>query len=360
MNPKNKSLLIGNFILATALIFTHNFGAFYVAVSFSFFCVLLIWSKYRNYIYVLAAHILSVFVWLLIWFPNFQIQSQTGKPHTWIPPLTFFTFFRTLGDLIPTISSQLEQQAKILPIIRVLVVVTVFLCIAIPKLKLGFKKFIGDKAFSFYILAGYVSFMTAGLSMLVSLVYMSVFLSRYQWISHLLIIFQIIYAYNLWAYKVRYPQFVVRLVPVYIAAIGAFMFYQNKKISIFPSGILSYLPQLDKRYPVFFESADYFFPIWHHQNVDAHYLLNWDAALAKDNMLNATVDHKMALSLREEYDVNKVVYVDELKQKRFSHFYIVDEFSRKQFDSLIRENKIKVVRVIPVGIAGHRILECIN
>jgi hypothetical protein len=309
---------------------------------------------------VLVAHILAVFVWLLVWFPNFQIQSQTGKPHTWIPPLTFFNFFRTLGDLIPTISSQLEQQAKILPIGRVLIVITIFFYIAIPKLKLGFKKFIDDKAFSFYILAGYVSFMTAGLAMIVSLVYMSVFLSRYQWISHLLIIFQIIYAYNLWVSDVKYPGYIVRLVPVYVAIVGMFMFYQNKKISIFPSGILSYLSQLDKRYPVFFESADYFFPIWHHQNVDAHYLLNWNAALAKDNMLNATVDHKMALSLREEYNVDKVVYVDELKEKRFSHFYVVDELSRKQFDPLIKENKVKIVKVIPVGIDGHRILECIN
>ncbi|QKZ11380.1 hypothetical protein [Spirosoma sp. KUDC1026] len=356
--PKNYYILFLNFALATALIFTHNFGAFYVAVSFSFFCVLFIWSRKTYYLYPLVSHILSVCVWLLLWFPNFQIQSQTGKPHTWIPPLTFLSFFRTISELIPTLSSQLERSIQILPVIKVLSVVVIFFYISIPKLRIGFKKFVEDKAFSFYILSGYISFMVAGLSMIISLVYMSVFLSRYQWISHLLIIYQIIYAYNVWAYKIKYPRFVQKLAPVYIVFVAAFMFYQNKKISIFPSGILSYLPQLNKEYPVFFESADYFFPIWHHKNVDAYYLLNWEAALAKDNMLNATVDHKMALSLREEYNVNKIVYVNELTQKRFSHFYVVDEVSRKQFEPLIKEKKVKIVKIIPVGIEGHRILEC--
>ncbi len=360
--PDHLYYLMAHWLVGVGLVFTHNFGSFYVAASLGMFGLLFLWSKQRAYALVIVSHLLIFGFWFLIWYPNFQIQANAGKPHSWIPLPTFWSFFRTVGELIPSLSSRIEQIPALafLPILRVGLVVGIFVYIAVPWFRRGFTVIITNDAVSFYLLSGFMVLSTIGLALIVSLGYVSVFLSRYLWPSHLLILFQVVYAYHHFVPLSvgRFTHRFVRALPVFVLLLTGFMFYQSRKISLFPSGILSYLPQIDKRYPVFFESADYFLPIWHHKTANAFYLLDWPTAVRKGNLLNATVDYNIIKSLDDKYDVAQVVSTDQFNEKSFPHFYVVDESSRYQIEHFVANHRVKVLKTIPVSIEGHRILEC--
>ena len=359
-NPAKPSLLATHLLIGLSLVMTHNFGSFYVSASLTFFGLLLLWSKQRTYGLVILSHLLIFGFWFLLWFPNFQIQSQLAKPHTWIPLPTFVSFFRTLGELIPTLSSRIEQMPAMvfLPILRVCFVVGLFLYIAIPRLKKGFQSVVNDDAFSFYLLAGYIAISVTGATLLISYAYLAVFISRYQWPSSLLLLFQLVYAFYYFVPALKLSPKLVRWLPLYVIGLLAFVFYQNQKIVYFPKGILSYLPENKANYPIFFESADYYLPIHHHKTANAHFLLSWQTALAKDNATNATVDHKIIESIRDKYGVREIVPIDEFTKQRFPHFYVVDQASRRQIEYYVATGQVKVIRTIPVPIEGHQILEC--
>lgn len=359
-NPDRPRSLALHLAAGSALVMTHNFGSFYVAASFSFFALLYIWSRWQAYWWVAVSHLLIFGVWLVLWYSNFQIQSLSGKPYSWIPEPTIMSFFKTVGEFIPSLSSRLEQRPSMafLPILRVALVFGLFLYIALPRVKKGFQSVIHDDAFSFYLFAGCVAIATAGGTVIVSYTYLSVFLSRYQWPSHLLLLFQLVYALYYLVPAVKLPAFASRLVPLYVVALMGFMFYQNKKIVLFPSGIIDYLPANEANIPIFFESADYFLPIWHHKLANAHYLMHRKTVLTKGNLKNSSTDYNLFVSVREKYNVRQVVWSTEFTKQRFPRFYIVDEASRYQIEYFIANHRVKVLRVIPVPINGHRILEC--
>ncbi|GAB3314674.1 hypothetical protein GCM10027299_03130 [Larkinella ripae] len=137
------------------------------------------------------------------------------------------------------------------------------------------------------------------------------------------------------------------------------MFYQNKKTALFPSGILAHLPKVNYRYPIFFESADYFLPIWfYNKSLKINYLLDWEAANKEGNLLNATTDYNILKSVNEKYNVKNIIRTDEFTNANFPHFYVIDESSRYQIERYVENRKVKVLAVIPVSIEGHQILEC--
>ncbi|RYF47584.1 MAG: hypothetical protein EOO39_48165 [Cytophagaceae bacterium] len=41
------------------------------------------------------------------------------------------------------------------------------------------------------------------------------------------------------------------------------------------------------------------------------------------------------------------------------HFYVVDESSIYQIEDFIKKGRVKIIRQLPIALAGHRILECI-
>ena len=365
--PDHVKLLFGQSLLGILLVFTHNFGLFYVAASGAFFAALWVLSKQRQYLFVLAAHGLIAVVWLLVWYPDFVIQTDAGKPHSWIPLPTVLSFFNTVGELAPTPSLTLEHRPlfSFLPILRFALVVGLFAYIALPRLRNGFQAIKQDKAFMFYLLAGWIYVVTIGIALVVSLVHTSVFISRYLWPSHLLLIYQLVYAWYVFAGRWRVhlgkstPALKLMLLPVYALLMAGFLFYQNRKVVIFPSGVLSYLPQLDKRYPVFVETADYFLPIWfHHQTPNVRYLLDWQTAAKVDNILTATVEHKILKSVRENYHVSSILTAQQFNRATVPHFYVIDESSHYQIEYFIQTGRVRVIRQLPIGIAGHRILEC--
>ncbi|GAB4016644.1 hypothetical protein [Spirosoma koreense] len=359
-NPNKPRLLVMHFLAGALLVMTHNFGSFYVTASLSFFAVLYFWSKRQTYWWVAGSHFLIYSVWLVLWYHNFQIQSLSGKPYSWIPEPTVLSFFKTVGEIIPGLSSRLEQQPALvfLPILRVALVLGLFVYIAIPQLKKGYQAAVSNDALSFYLFTGWVAMATAGGTVIVSYTYLSVFLSRYQWPSHLLLLYQLVFAFYQLAPRARISAKLVRLVPLYVLLLVAFMFYQNRKIVHFPSGILDYLPANEAHYPVFFESADYFLPIWHYNLANAYYLMHRKTVLTPGNLKNSSTDYNLFVSMREKYNETRVVKASEFTKARFPHFYIVDEASRYQIEYFLATHQAKLVRVIPVPIAGHRILEC--
>ncbi len=352
-------------LMGLLLVFIHSFGLFFAATSGAFFTVLLIWSKDRRYLFVLAAHVLLPLAWLLIWYPSFVIQTDAGKPHSWIPEPTFMSFFSTVGELAPTISSALEHKSafSFLSILRFVAVVGLWLYIALPRLKNGFRTIVGDRAFTFYLLAGFLYITTIGIALLVSVGYAPIFISRYLWPDHLLVIYQLMYAFYFfqprWQVNIGSPSLIIKLLPLYILLLGGFLFYQNKKVALFPRGILSYIPQLDKRYPIFVETAHYFLPIWFHdKTIKVRYVLDWESAVKKNNILQATVAYKALQSTREKYHVDGILTAQEFNQTQFPHFYVVDEQAVYQIERFIENGQVRIIRDIPVDIKGHRILEC--
>lgn len=356
-----KAVLLGlHLLVGLALVMTHNFGSFYVGASLSFFGLLWLWSKQRAYGVVLLSHALVFGLWFLLWFPNFRVQSQAAKPHTWIPLPTVLSFFNTLGELVPNLSARIEQLPGLtfLPMVRVAAVVGLFLYIALPRLKQGFRALIADEAFSFYVLSGYIALTVAGMTLLVSYGYKSVFLSRYQWPTFLLVLFQFTYAYHHFVGARQRSRHLTWLLSLSVIAMLGFMFYQNKKLVLFPKAIVSYLPNNQAHYPVFFESADYFLPLHHYNIANAHFLLSWQTALLPANIPNATVDYKIVESLHDKYGVDAAVPVSQFTKAHFPHFYVVDEASRYQIEDFIAHGRVKVIRSIPIPIKGHRLLEC--
>lgn len=358
--PNNARLLFFHTLAGLLVAFTHNFGLFYLTAAGAFFGVLFLWSKDWRYGWVFGSYGVILLLWLVIWYANFTIQTRAGIPHSWIPMPTFLSFFQITGELAPTLSSKLEHQGLFsgLAILRFGLIVALFFYVAIPKVKVGFTEVVRDKAFSFYLLSGFIYLATIGIALTVSLVHTSVFISRYLWPSHLLVIYQLLYAFYQLVPGLSLSR-LARLFPVYALLVGVFIFYQNRKTALFPSGILTYLPSINPHYPVFFEDADYFLPIWLEQKqYKSYYLLDWKTASRPDNALNATVEHKILESLHDKFQVKNVVTTAEFNKVNFPRFYVVDEASQYQIEAFIRAGRIKVLKSIPTGIAGHRILEC--
>lgn len=359
-SPSRLKLLGLHILVGTLLVFTHNFGLFYLAASGAFFGLLWLWSRERSYLWVLSTYSLIGLLWFAIWYPSFSVQTLAGKPHSWIPLPTFLSFFRTVGELAPNLSSTLERSPgfEFLAVLRFLFILALFLYLSLPRLKDGFKAMIQDKAFGFFLLAGFIYFTTIAISLTVSFVHTSVFISRYLWPSHLLVIYQLVYAFYQLTGE-RRVTWLARLLPVYVVLLALFVFYQNRKVVIFPSRVLSHLHQLDQRYPVLIESADYFLPIWfHHQVTHPRYLLDWETASVRDNILSATVEFNILTALREKYKVYNVITRQGFNKVSMPHFYVIDETSHYQIEHFLANGQVHIIRELPISIAGHRLLEC--
>ena len=361
-NPASCQLLAWHTLVGMLMAFCHNYGLFYLAAAGAFFLSLLLWSRQRSYAFVLATFGLIGAVWLIVWYPSFTIQSDAGKPHSWIPLPTLTSFFSAVGDLIPSLSDRLEWKPSFwwLPILRVSLVVGLYLYLVVPRLKAGFAAMRQDKAFQFLLLSGFVYLTTIIISLTVSLTYTSVFLSRYMWPSQLLIMFQLMYAYYHFMGTERFTPQLARLLPVYALLLGGVIFYKVWKMQTsFPSRILTYLPQLNTRYPVIVERADYFLPIWFHkQRSNITFLLDWQTADRPDNIKSATVDYKILKSLKEKYNVAGIVPIKSFTAASFPHFYVIDEQAVYQVEDYIKRGRIKVVNELPMAMPGHRLLEC--
>lgn len=361
-HPASVRLLTGHTLVGMLMAFCHNYGLFYLAASGAFFLSLLIWSKQGSYALVLATYGLIGIVWLVVWYPSFNIQSSAGQPHSWIPLPTVSTFFSYVGDLVPSPLQRVEWRSWLswLLTLRVLAVVGLFGYVVVPKLRAGFRAMRRDKAFQFLLLSGFVYLAVIIIALTVTLTYTSVFNSRYMWPSQLLIMFQLVYTYYHFAGQRRIVPRLAWLLPVYSLLLGILIFERVGKMQTpFQSRILEYLPQLSAQYPVFVERADYFLPIWFHkQRPNVSFLLDWKTADRPNNIKSATVDYKMLKSLKDKYGVGGIVAAERFNAAHFPRFYVVDEQAVYQIEGFIESGQIRVVNELPIAIPGHRLLEC--
>lgn len=362
-NPASTRLLLWHTVWGLLMAFCHNYGLFYLAAAGAFVLGLLLWSKQGDYGLVLATFFLIGLVWLVLWYPSFAIQSQAGQPHSWIPLPTVQSFLSNFGDLIPGVPISLRwlPPSVWLDVLRVVLVVGLYGYIAVKGLKAGFASMIQDKAFQFFLLSGFVYLAVIAISLAISLVYTSVFISRYMWPSQLLIMYQLVYAWYYFVGQKRPSLWLTRLLPVYALLLGGVIFYKVWKMqSSFKDEVLTYLPGQNAQYPIFVERADYFLPMWYHKSIpNVSFLLNWKIASRPGNVLHSTTDYKILRSLKEKYNLPGLVSADTFDAAHFPRFYVVDEVAIYQIEDYIKRGQVKVVRELPIDMPGHRLLECV-
>ena len=380
--PDSRKRLLVHVGLGFLVLMSHNVGLFYVAAVAGFFGLLWLWSGQWRYGWIAVAHLVCFGLWFMSWYPQFAIQAEAGRPHSWISVPTLLSFFVTVGEILPALPSGLEHAPGLiwLPVARVSFVALLVGYVALPRLRGGWRGVLNDPAFSFFLLSGLVTLGTLAIALGVSLVHTSVFLSRYFWPSHLLLAYGLLY--SIYALAPRFSHWLrswprlgtlfqtgsasTAFLAVYGLVMVGFLFYQSRKVRLFPSSIVPYLAQLNPSYPVFFESADYFLPIWHYRLAPARYLLDWPSANAPGNLLNATVDYNIINGIRANYGVQAILPASQflhttgksIRSTLNGHFYVIDEASRYQFERLIRAHQVRIIRRLPINIAGHQILEC--
>ncbi|MBO0948333.1 hypothetical protein [Fibrella forsythiae] len=384
--PWKGSLLLAHTLIGLLVVLTHNFGLFYVAAAGAFFGLLWIWSGSRYYGYALGTFILIGIGWLLIWYPSFAIQARAGQPHSWIPLPTLRSFFSIVGELAPTPSAKLEATGlfSLVVVLRFLGLIALFGFIAIPKLRNGFRYAIADQAFMLYLLAGFLYLTTLIITLAVSLLHTSVFISRYLWPSHLLVIYQLVYAVHyfvgirsatsqqsvtsrprtglfrrfLQGRSVRMAG--VWILPVYLVGLAGLLFYQSRKVSLAPTTVMSYVDQLDKRYPVFLESSINFIPVWFysHKQRPVYFLLDRASAFHPANDLGASVGFHTLEAIRTKYRVAAIKTLTNFNPNQIPHFFVVDEQWNYQIERFIQNGTVRVIQTIPTTMAGITIREC--
>ena len=373
--PRHGGLLLAHLLVGTAFIYTHNMALFYVAGTGVFFALLWLRTRSSSYVLVLGMHLLLVTVWLVSWLPSFLIQSQSGKPHSWIPVPTFWSFFRTVGELLPVLSASVETTYPVLNLLRVAGVAGLFLWIAVPRLRRGEqpgqKVAFADPAFSLYVLSGFLVGFTLLLGLAVSLAHTSVFLHRYFWPSTLLLTYQLLYGgWLLYAkFRQRAPIQLPTLRPspalqtgallFFAVGVGRFIAFQNKKVPLFSGEIRHDLVALKPGQPVLLESAYYFLPLRFYQSRQPIcFLLDWPTALDKRNVLESTTDYKILEGVAQFYPLSGLIRPAQFNGANFGRFYVVDEVSRYQIEAFVASGQVKIHRVISSAVAGHRILDC--
>ncbi|MEZ0486582.1 hypothetical protein [Fibrella aquatica] len=375
LHPDRRRWLLAQAIIGTGFLFTHNVALFYLAGSGTFFGVLwlanwLIKKDPFRYLSVVGIHLLIAAIWLVTWYPSFAIQSESGKPHSWIPIPTTDRFFQTIGDLLPTFSARLEDTYPLLVSIRVLLVVGLFVWIALPRLRKQGLAALANPAFALYVLSGFLVAFTLLLGLAVSLLHTSVFLNRYFWPSSLLLLYQLLYAGWLIYGKTRertWTQRLPHLTPavqvvgllLFMGLTTVFIVVQNSKVPLFSGEIRHDVARLKPDQPVLFESAYYFLPIYfYHSQQPIYYLLDWPTALDSRNVLESTTDYKILEGVADNYRLKGLIRPNQFNATQFNRFYVVDEASRYQIEAFIARGEVTVHEVIPANVAGHRILDC--
>ncbi|UHG94267.1 hypothetical protein [Spirosoma oryzicola] len=370
--PTSTGLLAAHIGVGLLMTLTHNFGLFYLAAAGAFFGVLWLWSTDQRYWFVLGSFGVIGVVWLLGWYPFFAVQAKTGEPHSWIPLPDVMTFFRVVGELQPTVSNKLEESTGKLPLVAILRfagLIALFLYIAVPKIRKGYKAAVADPAFMLYLLSGFIYAATITITLAVTFLHTSLFISRYLWPNHLLVIYQLIYAFYYFAgsritgisgQRVNGLDRLKWVLPVYMLGLTFFLFYQSRKLVLTPASVMAYVDQLDKKAPVFLESSLNFLPIWYYnRDRPIHFLLDYESAFDPDNDPGATVGYHTLSAVKAQYNVGAVMPVVDFNKEQVPHFYVVDEEWNYQIERFIQNKSVKVVSKIPTTLAGFTILECV-
>lgn len=358
--PGRRGQLLVHGLLATALAFVHNYGLFYVATAGAFFLVLAGWTRRWEYLWALGAQAVAGGLWLVGWFPTFQVQSQSGKPYSWIPAPTIDLFFRTVCELLPLHFDVFEANPyfRWLPMVRVAGLAWLLVVVGRPLLRRGPAALLQQPAHLMVVLAGFVAVGSTAVALAVSVAVVPVFISRYLWFNHLLFALIALQAY----YRFARPGVGAAwrpLMPAYVVLLVVVVAYRSSRTMLFSADIIGSTKALNPRYPLFFESVDYFLPIWHQRlHPQPRFLLDWPGAL-RSTSHNAVSDYHEMETLRANFGVPQVVAPAEFTGTRFPRFYVVDEPGRYQIEGFVAAGRVRVLRVLPTSVADQHILECV-
>lgn len=355
--PGSARLLAGQFLTGLALMLTHNYGMFFVAVCVGIFGPLFLWSRQKQYLIPLISGAAIFGSWMVLWYADFQTQALHSQHGFWIQKPTFLSFFHTIGDLVPTIQ-KLDGLSPLVSVGRVLLVTGAFATVALRQFKPSFTRLMEDRAYSFFLLCGYVFIGTSVTALLVSLFYVPILVSRYLWPNHLFLLYILAYLfYKPGAAKAfSFSGKVNWLVVGYACLLSVFMFSKGKSYSVFPGKVEKHVDALDKRYPVFYETSFYFLPMNYYGIGNAHFWLDWPTSLRT----GTTSEFRGITLLNTYYPLKGIVPTAGFTAKAFPHFYIFDEAKSDKFETLIETGKIRIIQEIPVAIPGCRLLECVR
>lgn len=353
--PVNVRLLGWYALSGLGLVFVHTFGLLYLGACIGFFCLLSIWSRQKRYLVVPVVGLLVAGTWGLLWYARMQTQADVGKPYGWLPVPTIRYFVETTGSLLPAIAKiDTYNGLWVLPTVRVLLLFGLMGWLLMPQLRKGFAETVQNKAFSFFLLTAFVFVATLGITTLVSLVYTPVLVGKYLWVSHLLIVYQLVYAVGQWRPHVRLPTVPRPVLYVYGVVVAVLIGYQNTRWSYFSSAPIRAVQQLNPAYPVIYESSLHFLPVQYHRLTSAYFVLDWKTSF----QYRATTEYKVLAFLRKKYGMQTIIRASELRQARFARFYVFDDIDDGKFEQLLRDNHLRMLRVMPTSAPKYRILEC--
>ncbi|RRB02046.1 hypothetical protein [Larkinella rosea] len=352
VNPKGRALLVRLSVWGMLLAFAHNFGLIYIAASMGVLALLTLWAKDARYLSGVAVGLLIFCLWVVIWYPHFLIQADTGKPFGWIKLPTFTSFLVTVDSLLPRIPVLSETSLYII-IPKVLAFAGFFLAGLWRSLKAGFRETFRDPVRITFLASALLFWMVFALTLLISFGFTPIFYSRYFWPSHLLVIVQIVYLCRN-SPVVAMPRFYPYLIGIFAISAGAYLFRQNRKVTLFPDYLETLSKAIPARFPVFFETGSDFLTADYYGLSDAHYLLNWKVSLKNHD----TLGFKIIGAIQREYDKGEVVSELSFTKDRFPRFYVVDKTSHHLFEQYIDSGVLRVRSVKGGAVAGYRILEC--
>ena len=334
------------------LAFVHNFGLIYIATSAGLCILLAIWAREYRYLMSLIPCLIAGFFWLIVWYPHFVIQADTGKPYGWIPQPTFSSFFIILDSLLPRIPVLSETNLTII-VSKVVLLAMLFLTVLLQSLRMGYRQVISDPARMVFLLSAGIFWGVILISLIASFAYTPIFYGRYFWPSHLLVIVQIAYLCR-YVPVVNFP-YLKRFVLAGVAlACGAYLFRQNKKVVLFPEYVATLTKAVPANSVVFFEIGSDFLTADYYALTNSYFLLNWKASLKNRD----TLGFKLIGAIREQYGKREIIPEAGFNKVNFPFFYVVDKSSYYLFEQYFDSGAIRIRKEIKESIEGYRILEC--
>lgn len=350
--PTEAKWLVWMGVSGLLLAFVHNFGLIYMAASSGVFILLAIWSRQYRYLMPLLPCLVVAVLWLLIWYPHFVIQADTGKPYGWIPLPTISSFFAIIDGLLPRLPV-LSETSQLIIIGKVSLLATLFLLLLAQSLRMGYQKARQDPARMVFLVSAVLFWGVVVLSLVISFAYTPIFYGRYLWPSYLLVIVQMGYLCR-YVPAINLPRFKFAVLAGVALAAGAYLVRQNRKVVLFPQYVAELTRLVPASSPVFFELGSDFLTADYYDLAHSYYLLNWKASLKNHD----TLGFKLIGAIGEQYSKREIVSETAFNKTAFPRFYVMDKTSHYLFEQYLDSGLIQIRREISESVDGYRILEC--
>ncbi|WP_266362567.1 hypothetical protein [Tellurirhabdus rosea] len=349
--PAKPALLLVQMLTGLCLVFIQNIGLLTISIPACLFIGLFWWSGRKEYLFPILSMLMVFAGWALIWYDGFLIQASLERLNTADSRQSFASSFQVLGALIPTVT-RLEGNSPWIAGLRVFLMTGILFYILIKQF--NFQKLTKDPVFGFYFLSGFIFILTILLVVLANALSIAVLSADSLWPVHLLVIFQIVYAVHFFRRHFRIDTRYTFYVVIYTLLLSFYLFNKNINYGLQAKSSLTAVTKGLGSYPVLCESMDTFLPIAQHNLGDVRLLLNQRSPVVGKKAL-----HKRLQLFYRKYPAKVVVLPEEITSRTYGHFYVLDEASAQQFESLTAKGKFRITRVQPTEFKDVRLLECV-